>query len=143
MERGQLQSKRSTGWTEPMVASAVRRWRLRVSRSRFSRATNCSSVCTGESRLWVACWRRAAIASRLARKPRLRRPSKSSSVMVVPGERVRNDIAIGDVIAELDFDGHWGLRDAAGLLAELSQGADVGDVAVDGFEHGGGEEVLA
>src|SRR5271170_5924022 len=137
MERGWFQSKRSRGFALPRVAIFTRRARFRASRSRCSRVQSCSAICTGDAFVLAAWTSHASMASRDARMPILRRRSTMSVVsLIVASEVVGDDVALDDVVAELD-----GQRCGPGaapplLLAEDGHGAAVVDAA---REHVGGD----
>src|SRR2546428_5867869 len=96
------------GLNFPRVARRVRWARLRTSRSLRSRAINCSTVWTGESRLLVAWVKKAARASGEARRPKLLSASGTLPLgwVIIVLEVVRDDVAIGNVAGHGDLDGN-------------------------------------
>ena len=101
----------------------MRAARLRASRSRRSSSTSFSAGlrrgrCAAGGVLEESAQRSASE----TRKPSwLQLGGDSSSLGIVAPEVVRDDVAVGDVIAERHVDGHGMLGGAAVLLAEHAQ----------------------
>ena len=74
-----------------------------------------------------------ARASREARRPRARSISAMSSVGIVGLQVVGDDVAVGDMGAEVEVDGDGAVGGAAALLAEHGEGAGVVGAAGDGL----------
>src|SRR5439155_778022 len=115
------------GLNLPRVARRVRWARFRTSRSLRSRAINCSTVCIGESRLLVAWVKKAASASGVARRPKLRSASGTLPLgwVIVVLEVVGDDVAVGDVAGNGDLDRDGSRVGTTLLLAELGEGAGI------------------
>src|ERR1700690_712701 len=142
MERGGFQSKRSRGGNLPRVARRVRAARLRLSRSRRSISTSFSQVSTGPRRLWTACSKKARSAASETRKPSWRSAMAMSSLGIVAPEIVRNDVAVGDVVAQRHVDRDGLLGGAPVFVAQHPHLARVVGTALDGFCDGLREDVL-
>src|SRR5881628_2298362 len=133
------------GLNLPRVASRVRWARLRTSRSLRSRATSCSTVWIGESRLLVAWAKKAASASGAARRPKLLSASGTLPLgwVIVVLEVVGDDVAIEDVARQRDLDRNGTGAGAALLLAELGQGTGIVETAREDLGDGVDEDRLA
>src|SRR5258708_134275 len=136
MERGWFQAKRARGVKLARVARRVRAARLRPSRSGRSISTSFSHASTGPRRLWVACSKKARRAASETRKPSWRSWVAMSSLGIVAPEVMRDDVAVGDVVAQGDVDGDGMLGGAPVLLAQHAHLAGVVRAALDGFGDG-------
>src|SRR5664279_2799205 len=136
MERGWFQSKRSRVVNLPRVARRVRAARLRPSRSRRSISTSFSQVSRGPRRVCVACSKKERSAANETRQPSWCNWVAMSSLGIVASEIVRDDVAIGDVVAQRDVNRDGMFCRAPVLLAQHAHFARVVGAAVDGFCDG-------
>src|ERR1700679_2679147 len=129
-----------------MAAALVRAARFRWSRSLRARAPSSSKVCIGDRRAVVAWAMSASRASRETRTPRERSISAMSSVGIVGLQVVGDDVAVGDMGAEVDVDGDEAVAGAPPVLAEHGEragivGATSDDLARRGADDGDAVEV--